>query len=152
MLCQISKFQYSRIRIFVKSWKIIFANIRENPYYLTAGFKTRINDRFQLKPGVLLKYSNIYLLPETGGPVAPDEFAADFSLTLIMGENYYVSGFYGFSNFEDDQKINRYGLALHFLMDNIRLTYGLQRVSRSGTNLELPSSHLFSLGYRFESE
>lgn len=147
----------STIQIFEKDFleesRVLGQNFnRENPYYLMGGFKTRINDRFELKPSVLLKYSNIYLLPETGGEVNPDEFAADLNMTLIIEKNYFVSAFYGLSDYEDGTKLNRYGLAIHLVSGNVRLSYGIQRMSRSGTNVELPATHIFSLGYNFLDE
>jgi len=125
---------------------------RENPYYLSAGFQTRVSERFELRPSVLVKYADYYLLPETGDPTLPAEFAADLNLSLIMDENYYVSGIYGFSKFEDGQRITRLGFMLHMLFGNIRLSYGVQNyfLPENGTNL--PASHLFSLGYRFLDE
>ncbi|MCR9286931.1 type IX secretion system membrane protein PorP/SprF [Saprospiraceae bacterium] len=138
---------------FLEESRVLGQNFnRENPYYFIGGFKTRISERFELKPSILLKYSNIYLLPETGGEVDPDEFAADLNLTLIIEDNYYVSGFFGLSSYADDTKLTRYGLAVHLLMNNFRLSYGIQRMSRTGTNLDLPQSHLFSLGYYFLDE
>ncbi len=126
---------------------------RENPYYLFGGFNSVINDRFRLKPTLLLKYADYYFLPETGGPVNPEnELAGDLNLTLIIQDNYHVNVFYGYSDYDNGESINRYGFGLHFLIDYLRLSYGFQQFVRGGSGTELPTSHFFSVGYRFVDE
>lgn len=126
---------------------------RENPYYLFGGFNRIINDRFKIKPSVLIKYSDYYFVPETGNPVDPqNEISGDLNLTLVIQDNYHVTAFYGYSSYDNGEAINRYGFGLHFLIDNLRLSYGLQQFVQSKFGTELPSGHFFSVGYMFVEE
>lgn len=126
---------------------------RERPFYFHAGIVKRINYRFQIKPVVIVKYADNYLFPGTSSSDPTfDELAVDFNLSLIIQEDYWVSAYLGFSKFEDFEKLNRIGLSLNFIVGDLRLSYGLQRANRAETFLELPTGHLFSIGYDFQVE
>lgn len=126
---------------------------REKPLYFSGGFVARINDRFMVKPSVLLKYSDHHQLVDNSNTEDFfNEFGADFEVALIIDKAYWVSGFFGVSDFENVETINRFGLTLHFLIDNLRLSYGIHRTTLTNSNIEFPVSHLFSIGFDFDHE
>ena len=132
---------------------------RENPFYLQGGFVQPLNDRFMIRPAVLLKFSEYYELGDEGLSTS-NELAYDLSATLIIEQNYWVTLFYGTSYFEElgvvtndnNIQINRFGIALNYLAGDLRLTYGIHRTSLADQNIEFPVSHLFTIGYDFGVE
>ncbi len=122
----------------------------ERPFFFSGGFVARINERFKLKPSLLLKYSDHHQLVRSSSyEDFFNEFAADVEVALIIDEAYWVSGFFGVSEFENVDTINRFGLSLHFLIGNLRLSYGIHRTTLANSNIEFPVSHLFSIGFDF---
>jgi len=132
---------------------------RENPFYLYTGFMQRLNDRFSIRPNVLLKFSDNYELADVEESIS-NELAYDFSVSVILEKNYWVTLFFGSSYYEEIDnlpsdnsiKINRFGLSLDFIVGQLRLKYGIHRSTVPSLGTEYPVSHLFGLGYDFGVE
>lgn len=122
---------------------------RENPFSLHAGTLFRINDQIKLKPAALLRYVNLYGLPDRKKDDVYRLLSADLHASLVIDDTYVAGLIFGYSDPELGQNISRVGLSATLLLGNFRLSYAIQHNSRADSAISLPVSHLFGAGYDF---
>ncbi len=123
---------------------------RENAFFLHTGYEHHFNEHFGLRPVLLFKFSDNYLLKDRA--VLSDlenEIAIDFQLNVYIERDYLLGLFVGHSALEASENVTRFGLSIHYLFGDMRLSYGLHRTTFEQSNTEFPPSHLFSFGSEF---
>ena len=125
---------------------------RENPFNFHTGAVLRLMDDIELKPSVLLRYINVYELPDQSFGSLSRDFSFDFQLSAFVQDIYVVSLVYGQTDVEFGVGQRRFGISATYLLDNFRLGYAIQVNSLESTAVSLPASHLISAGYDLFSE
>lgn len=121
--------------------------LRENPYNLHMGTTFRLMEDIDLKPSMLLRYINIYELPDQSFGSISQDLSYDFQLSAFVQDIYVISILYGKTDVEFGQGLERFGIAATYLLGNFRLSYAIQLNNQSNSNISLPASHLLSAGY-----
>lgn len=125
---------------------------RENTFNLHFGTAFRFLDDIDLKPSALLRYINVYALPDDSPGSLAQQFSFDLQLSAFVQENYVVSLVYGETEEGLDFGTTRFGISLSYLLGNLRLGYAVQVNTQKGTSVSLPSSHLLNIGYDLSTE
>lgn len=120
---------------------------RENPYSLHVGGAFRINDDIDLKPVGLLRYINIYELPDQSFQNVAQAVSVDLQANVLVQHTYLVGFLFGFTDPNIGVATNRFGISATYILDRFRLTYAFQNNSQSDNRTSLPVTHIISAGY-----
>ena len=123
---------------------------RENPYSLHAGGVFRLTGDLDLKPVALLRYINIYQLPDQSFKNVAQAISLDLQANVIIQNTYLVGVLFGFTDPNEGASMSRYGISATYILDKFRLTYALQNNIQS--NVSLPVTHLITAGYDIGGE
>jgi len=126
-----------------------FSLPRSRPINLHAGSLFRLNDELYLKPTVLLRYAEIYGIPEPKSHAQYSLLAADVHASVFIEGSYVIGLLAGYTHAELGYDQTRLGLSATLLFGNFRLGYALQFNNEANSNLNLPSTHTISAGYDF---
>ena len=120
---------------------------RENPYNLHAGGIFRLTDDIDLKPVILARYINTYVLPDVSFQNVLSSFSLDLQLNAIIEGSYMIGILYGFTDPDAGNGLQRFGISATYILNRFRLTYGFQNNNETDNSVSLPVTHLISAGY-----
>ena len=120
---------------------------RENPYNLHVGGIFHLTNDIDLKPVILTRYINTYILPDLSFQNVVSSFSLDLQLSAIMEGSYMVGVLYGFTDPDFGNGLRRFGISATYMLDRFRLTYAFQNNNETDNSVSLPVTHLISAGY-----
>ncbi len=120
---------------------------RENPYSLHVGGIFRLSEDLDLKPVALLRYANIYELPDQSFTNVGHVASFDLQASVIVQKTYVVGVLYGLTDPSSGVPTNRFGISAMYILDRFRLTYAYQNNNQSDSRTSLPTTHIISAGY-----
>ena len=123
--------------------------VRENPYSLHVGGVVDIMDDLQLKPVALVRFINLYELPDRSYQNTGKALSFDVQANLLIRDTYIAGLLFGLTDPDRGESTTRYGFSATFVLNRFRLTYAIQNNSRA--SVSLPVTHLLSAGYDFQS-
>jgi hypothetical protein len=124
---------------------------RERNLNLHLGGIFRIYENIKARPVALLRAGNIYRLPDIRSVAQVEQTfrAFDFQASFLIDDTYLIGLLYGLSDFSRTETLNRMGVSATLILGQFHLGYAVQRNGGEQFGVELPVSHLFSLGYVF---
>ncbi|MEO1261657.1 MAG: type IX secretion system membrane protein PorP/SprF [Bacteroidota bacterium] len=120
---------------------------RENPYNFHAGGLFDLTNDIMLKPVILARYINTYVLPDVSFQNVDSAFSLDLQLNAIIEGSYMVGILYGFTDSDIRNGLQRFGISATYMLDQFRLTYAFQNNNETNNSVSLPVTHLISAGY-----
>lgn len=124
---------------------------RENPFNLLTGGIIRLTEDLKLKPASLLRYVNIYELPDRREVEIRQLLSADLHVSVIVQDTYVIGLLGGYTDAETGSNQSRFGVSASYIFGNFRLSYAIQQNNQVKNATSLPVSHWLSAGYDFYS-
>jgi len=125
---------------------------RENPFNLHTGGIIRLNEDLKLKPVALLRYANVYELPDRNQSGISQLWSADLNVSAIVQDTYVLGLLAGYTNPEAGFRQSRFGISATYIFNHFRLSYAIQQNNQVESAVSLPISHWLSVGYDFYQE
>ena len=122
---------------------------RENPFNLHTGGIFRLTDDLKLKPIALLRYVNVYELPDRKHTDIYQLWSADLHASVIVQDTYVLGLLAGYTKPEQGFRQSRFGVSATYIFGNFRLSYAIQQNNQVESAVALPVSHWLSAGYDF---
>ncbi len=122
---------------------------RSRPINLHMGSLFRINDDIYLKPAVLVRYANVYGIPETNTMTDYSLWSADVHASVFVQGTYVIGLLAGYTRPDQGFNQSRLGVSATLLFGNIRFGYAIQYNNQANSAVSLPVSHTITAGYDF---
>jgi hypothetical protein len=122
---------------------------RENPFNLHTGSIIRLTEDLKIKPVALLRYANIYELPDRNQTDIYQSWSADVNASVIVQDTYVLGLLAGYTKPEVGFELSRFGVSATYIFGNLRLSYAIQQNNQAQSAISLPVSHWLSAGYDF---
>lgn len=129
-----------------------FGLSRTRPVNLHMGSLFHLTGELYLKPAVLLRYAEIYSIPDESQFGSYNLWSADVHASVFIEGAYVIGVLGGISRPELGANQSRVGASATFLFNNFRFGYALQYNTQAASMVSLPATHTISAGYDFVDE